>query len=142
MPKLAVWMIRASLINMGIGFLCGAMLLFHKGIALYPWIWKLLNPHIELMIFGWTMQLIMGVAFFILPRFSHRKNRYGAEYLGWWSFFFLNAGVCLTAIAYFFSWYIGIVFGQLLVLFSVLAFIVMIWSRVKPFAPFTTSQNS
>lgn len=63
MPKLSVWLVRASMIQMGIGFLFGAMILHHKGIPIYDWTWKLLNPYIELMIFGWTMQFVMGVAF-------------------------------------------------------------------------------
>jgi len=132
MPKLSVWLVRASLLHMGVGFLFGAMILHHKGIPIYDWTWKLLNPHIELMVFGWTMQLVMGVAFFALPRFSQRKSRYGAVYLGWWSFFLLNTGVIVTAVAQWFSISSYALSGRLLVMLAVLAYVTMIWPRVKP----------
>lgn len=142
MPKLSVWLVRASLIHMGVGFLFGSLILHHKGIPIFTWTWRLLNPHIELMIFGWTMQFIMGIAFFILPRFSDRPNRYGAEYLGWWSFFCMNSGIILTAISYWFGWQYMAIMGRGLVLLAVITFIVMSWSRVKPLGGFAASQSS
>lgn len=142
MPKLSVWMIRASLIYMGIGFLFGSMILYHKGIPIYPWTWKLLNPHIEIMIFGWTIQLVMGVAFFVLPRFSDRENRYGAEYLGWWSFYLVNFGVLLTAIADWHNIILLAFFGRILVLSAILAFTIMIFPRVKPLGGFASNKQS
>ena len=141
MPKLSVWMIRASLIYMGIGFLFGSLILHHKGIPIYPWTWKLLHPHIEIMIFGWTIQLVMGVAFAILPRFSDRENRYGAVHFGWWSFYLINTGVALTAIA---DWHIIIQLafvGRLLILFAIVMFTIMIFPRVKPSGGFIASQK-
>lgn len=134
MPKLSVWMVRASLIHIGVAFLFGALILHHKGIPIYDWTWRLLSPHIELMIFGWTMQLVMGIAFFILPRFSQRKQRYGAEYLGWWSFYLLNGGVFVTILAQWFSLERMALSGRLLIVLSVTAYVMMIWPRVKPLA--------
>lgn len=142
MPKLSVWMIRASLIYMGLGFFFGSLILHHKGIPIYPWTWRLLNPHIEIMIFGWTIQLVMGVAFAILPRFSDRENRYGAEYLGWWSFYLINSGVALSALS---EWYMVnhlSLAGRLLVLVAILTFTVMIFPRVKPLGGFAANQQS
>ena len=98
MPKLSVWLVRASLVHMGIGFLFGALMLLQKGIPVNAHLWQLLNPHIELMIFGWTLQFVMGIAFWILPRFSG-DHRYGKVYLGWWSFGFLNTGILLTGVS-------------------------------------------
>lgn len=141
MPKLSVWLIRASLIHMGIGFLFGAIILHHKGIPLFSWTWRLLDPHIELMIFGWTMQLVMGVAFFILPRFSQRDNRYGAEWLGWWSFYLLNSGVCVSALAHWQKLEGLALYGRLLIFLAITAFVVMIYPRVKPLTQNTSSRN-
>ena len=142
MPKLSVWMVKASLIYMGIGFFFGSLILHHKGIPIYPWTWKLLNPHIEIMIFGWTIQLVMGVAFAILPRFSDRDNRYGAENLGWWSFYLINSGVALNALA---EWhamsYLAFV-GRSLVLLAIFTFTIMIFPRVKPLGGFAANQQS
>ncbi|GAB4528871.1 MAG: hypothetical protein OHK0046_48210 [Anaerolineae bacterium] len=132
MPKLSVWLVRASLLHMGVGFLFGALILHHKGIPIYGWTWKLLNPHIELLVFGWTMQLVMGVAFFALPRFTNRVKRYGMEILGWISFMLLNGGVILVAIANWFDLGEVVLIGRLLSLLAVTLYVVMIWPRVKP----------
>lgn len=142
MPKLSVWMVRASLIHMGVGFLFGALILHHKGIPIYDWTWKLLNPHIELMIFGWTMQFILGIAFFVLPRFSHRESRYGPVYLGWWSFSLLNGGVILTSLAHWFALDRYALSGKLLILLSVVTYAVMIWPRIKPLGGAAASQRA
>jgi heme/copper-type cytochrome/quinol oxidase subunit 1 len=141
MPKLSVWMVRASLVYMGIGFLFGALILANKGIPFSPWSWRLLNPHIELMIFGWTMQLVMGVAFWILPRFTGQQ-RYGKTILGWWSFALLNAGVVLMALGGWFALIAPLLAGRLLTLAAVIVFAVLMWPRVKPLAFSTVSQNS
>lgn len=133
MPRLSVWLVRASLLYMGVGFLFGSLLLHHKGIPIYAWTWKLLNPHVELMIFGWTMQFVMGIAFWILPRFSGAR-RYGRVSLGWWTFYLLNAGVILAGLGGWFAIAGLVLFGRLLVVGAVVLFIVMIWPRVKPLA--------
>src|SRR5690606_3257186 len=87
---------------MGIGFFFGSLILHHKGVPIYPWTWKLLGPHIELMVFGWTMQFVMGIAFWILPRFMG-EGRYGKTYLGWWSFALLNSGIVFSALS---GWFV------------------------------------
>jgi heme/copper-type cytochrome/quinol oxidase subunit 1 len=141
MPKLSVWLVRASLVHMGIGFLFGALILANKGVPFSPWAWRLLNPHIELMIFGWTMQLVMGVAFWILPRFTG-KQRYGRVTLGWWSFALLNTGVVLMALGGWFALLAPLLAGRLLTLAAVILFAVLMWPRVKPLAVSTVSPGS
>lgn len=131
MPRLSVWFIRASLIYMGAGFLFGSLLLHHKSVPLYDWTWKLLTPHVEVMIFGWTMQFVMGIAVWILPRFSG-PQRYGRVGLGWWSFALLNAGVVLAGVAAWFRLDILALAGHSLVLGAAAAFMILIWPRVKP----------
>ena len=133
MPKLSVWMVRISLLHMGIGFFFGALLLFHKGVPFDSLTWRLLNPHLELMVFGWTMQFAMGIAFWILPRFSQTEKRYGNVRLGWISFVLLNTGVWITTIGTWFANHSMALFGRVLLIVSVLCFIALIWRRVKPF---------
>jgi heme/copper-type cytochrome/quinol oxidase subunit 1 len=140
MPKLSVWLVRASLIHMGIGFLFGALILYQKGIPFYPWVWRLLNSHIELMIFGWTMQLVMGIAFWILPRFSG-EGRYGTTVLGWWSFGLLNGGVVVTGVGGWLALDLLMLAGRLCTLCAVALFVALIWPRVKPLRPYTASKS-
>jgi hypothetical protein len=141
MPKLSVWLVRASLIYMGIGFLFGALILHHKGIPIYPWTWKLLNPHIEMMIFGWTVQFVMGIAFWILPRFTGGE-RYGNTPLGWWSFGVLNSGIVLTISGAWITLDPLLLIGRLFTLVAVCLFVVLLWPRVKPLSVFAASQVS
>ena len=141
MPKLSVWLVRASLVHMGIGFLFGALMLHHKGIPIGGTVWRLLNPHIELMIFGWTMQFVMGIAFWILPRFSG-EERYGRVDLGWWSFALLNMGIGAAGLG---SWIVLgwlTLVGRLLMLAAVVMFATVIWPRVKPLGGYVASQQS
>lgn len=128
MPKLSVYFVRMSLIYMGIGFLLGALILQHKGIPSFAWAWHLLDPHIVMMVLGWTLQFVMGIGVWILPRFSHRAHRYGQESLGWTSFYLFNGGVLVRvfiAPPYVFL-------GDMLVLLGIVCYVVMMLPRIKP----------
>jgi len=98
MPRLSAWMIRASLIYLFTGFTFGALLLYHKGIPISARLWGLLPAHIDFLLFGWIVQLVMGMAFWILPRFS-REPRRGNVGLAWLAFALINAGVLLVGLA-------------------------------------------
>lgn len=137
MPLLSVYMIRAALIHLGVGFTLGAALLANKGLMLNPGIWRWLEPHIELLVFGWTMQLAMGVAFWALPRFTGER-RYGKEALGWWSFMVFNGGVVMTAAGRWAGASLDAfaLAGRTAVLLAVIAFSIVIWERVKPLATY------
>ena len=141
MPKLSVYWVRASLIYMGIGFLFGTLILYHKGVPTFDWAWRLLNPHIELMVFGWTMQFVMGIAFWILPRFSG-KQRYGKTFLGWGSFVLLNCGIVLNVYGLWSVNPLPSLFGQLSTFGAIVVFAILIWSRVKPLGGYVASQKS
>lgn len=96
MPRLSVYYIRASLIYLLLGFTFGGLLLANKAFMISPSIWMLLPLHIEFDLIGWLVQLAMGVAFWILPRFSKGPLR-GNERLSWLAFLFINLGILLVA---------------------------------------------
>lgn len=141
MPKLSIWLVRSALVHMGVGFLFGSLILHHKGIPIYSWTWLLLNPHVEVMIFGWVIQFVMGVAFWALPRFSGTQ-RYGRTILGWWSFALLNTGIVLIALNTWVNSPAVLIAGLAGKATAVGLFIVLIWSRIKPIANFTVISNS
>ena len=95
MPRLSVIAIRAGLVYLITGFTFGALLLANKGIPFASWIWALLPAHIEFLLVGWTAQLALGVAFWILPRFSGGSR--GNVRLAAWAVMALNVGVMLVA---------------------------------------------
>jgi heme/copper-type cytochrome/quinol oxidase subunit 1 len=131
-PRLSVWFLKAGLIYLLLGFTFGGLLLAHKGIHLSPFLWQLLPAHIEFLLIGWTLQLIMGVAFWILPRFSREPKR-GDERLAWMAFVLVNLGVCLSAAGPFTvaSVWISLV-GRSAEALAAIAFILHAWPRVKP----------
>ena len=132
MPRLTVWMVRTALLELGIGFTFGALLLFNKGIPFDPQIWRLRAGHIEIVLLGWTIQLAMGVAFWIMPRFPSAP-KYGRVWLGWLAYALLNAGL----IAFVLSGWVGSDWlpfvGRALELAAVTAFAALIFPRVKAF---------
>lgn len=131
MPRLTIWMLRAALVYLAAGFTFGGLLLFHKGVPLHPLIWLLLPAHIEFLLFGWTVQLVMGMAFWILPRFSQAPRR-GNEPLAWLAFGLLNLGVWLVGLAPVFTADAVLPFlGRALELTAAVAFVLHAWPRVK-----------
>lgn len=131
MPRLSAWILRTALIHLGVGITFGALMLFNKGVLIDPLLWRLLYPHIELVLLGWTMQLAMGTAFWIMPRHVG-EPKYGNEQLGWWAYILFNTGViCLVL-----SPWLGASFaliGRASELLAALLFAIQIWPRVKAF---------
>jgi hypothetical protein len=97
-PRPSRWYVRTALLWLGLGFTFGALLLFNKGLPLHPALWRLLPAHIELVLIGWTLNLALGVAYWILPRFVHGAPR-GLAWPVWTAYACLNAGVLLVCAA-------------------------------------------
>ncbi|CAG0951459.1 hypothetical protein ANAEL_00091 [Anaerolineales bacterium] len=127
MPRLSFWFMRASLIYLLLGFAFGSLILAQKGISYYPSVWNLFPVHIEFLLVGWLVQLAIGVAFWILPRFGTGR---GNEKLIWGAFVSLNFGILLTALQ--FSLPYALPVGRFLETAGILLFIVGSWRRVKP----------
>jgi cbb3-type cytochrome oxidase subunit 1 len=125
-------MLRTALIYLGIGFTLGALLLSNKGIPYAPLLWRLLLPHVETVLFGWTIQLIMGVAFWILPRHT-REPRYGNVNLVWGAYAFLNVGIIAAALGLWTGVEPLALAGRVLELIAVMLFAIAIFPRVKAF---------
>ena len=130
MPRLSVWMIRTALLHLLAGFTIGALLLANKGVPLHPMVWRLLPIHIEFLLLGWTLQLALGVAFWILPRFQNARPRAG---LAWMAYLLLNLGIGLVAASVFLVTVPALTFwGRLLEVGAAVAFGLHAWPRVKP----------
>jgi hypothetical protein len=130
MPRLSAWFVRAALIYLGLGFTFGGLLLANKGFALHPLTWRLLPAHIEFLLFGWTLQLIFGVAFWILPRWQTQR---GDVRPAWVALLLVNAGVWLVVLTGWLNWPAwSMLAGRLLEAAAVAAFAAHAWPRVKP----------
>ncbi|MBE2272256.1 MAG: hypothetical protein IAE80_28735 [Anaerolinea sp.] len=131
MPRLSVLMIRAALLYLGVGFLFGGLLLFNKGVPFAGSIWRLLPVHVELLIFGWMMQLIMGVAFWIAPRFS-KTPRYGRVFLAELACVLLNLGTLLNAAGQWGGTLPLQLMGRVALLCAGFVFLFHLFPRIKP----------
>ncbi len=130
MPRLSCWFIRTALLYLILGFTFGALMLANKGLAIAPALWHLLPAHIEFLLLGWTLQLAMGVAFWILPRF--RSSR-GSVRAAWTAYWLLNGGVLLVGL----SALVGgaptlTLLGRMFEVGAMVAFALNAWPRVKP----------
>ncbi len=132
MTRLSVWTVRAALLYLGAGVLIGAVMLFEKGIPLQLASLRMLPMHVEFVLFGWTLQLAMGIAFWILPRFS-REPRYGNQRWGWLAFALLNIGVVSVGVGQWLSAPpLFVLTGRGVELLAAICFALHAWPRVRP----------
>jgi hypothetical protein len=99
MPVASVWLVRTGLLHLLAGFALGTVMLAQKGLVLGGTGFTVLRPlHAEVLTLGWTVNLGMGVAFWILPRVGTGAVRAGAAQVlvaaG-----LLNAGVLAVGLA-------------------------------------------
>ncbi|MBL8103356.1 MAG: hypothetical protein JNM02_12550 [Anaerolineales bacterium] len=131
MPRLSVYFVRASLVYLILGFTFGGFLLANKGIMLSPMIWSFLPIHIEFTFIGWMVQLAIGIAFWILPRFSSNTPR-GNENWTWGTFILLNIGIICIVLQSLFNTQPLSFIGRVLEVLAFAAFVIGNWKRVKP----------
>jgi hypothetical protein len=130
MPRLTRWYVRAALMYLLLGFSLGALLLANKGLPLHPALWAWLPAHIEFLLMGWVVQMALGIAFWIAPRFwkPPRRGNITGVYLG---FGLLNSGIWLvvagTALALS-GWVL--VLGRLFELLAAAAVASSLWPRI------------
>ena len=133
MPRLSIWSLRLALLYLGTGFTLGALLLVNKGLPINGFLWALLPAHIEFLLVGWVVQLIIGVAFWILPRLPQPPKR-GNVSLAWAALIALNLGIWFSALGpLWISVRVWVVLlGRLAEFVGAGLFLVYAWPRVKP----------
>ncbi len=129
MPRLSVWFVRASLVYCLLGFTFGALILAQKGISYYPAVWSFFPIHMEFLLIGWFAQLAMGVAFWILPRFSSAPPR-GNVSLIWISFVLINLGILSSVLSLWLP--ASLLIGRAAEAAAGIFFAAGSWRRVKP----------
>ena len=96
MPHLSRVAIRCALLYLLLGLTIGMLLLANKGLAFSTRVWRLRPARVEFLLMGWTAQLALGVAHWLVPRF--RGGAFGRYSLAQFAFVLLNAGVFLTVL--------------------------------------------
>ena len=75
MPTLSLWTIRLACLHLIAGLSVGAIILANKGVLVWAAASGWIALHQHTLLFGWTVQLIFGVAYWILPTFRGGTNR-------------------------------------------------------------------
>ncbi|MEN9936506.1 MAG: hypothetical protein RLZZ387_3085 [Chloroflexota bacterium] len=139
MPQLSQIMVRTALLWLGLGYTAGGLALLAKGVTVPPWLWSLRASHVHMLLVGWTVQLALGIAYWILPRFDAAGSRGGSRPV-WLSYATLNAGVLLAALPAPLAALTGTtppawvpVAAAVAYLAAAAAFISHAWRRVLPF---------
>ncbi len=92
MPKLSQWFIHTAFCHLVLGATLGGIMLAGKGVWPHANLLWLLPWHIESLLWGWVLNLALGTAFWIVPRFWKPPNR-GNERGAVLAFFLLNGGI-------------------------------------------------
>jgi len=129
-PRVCVWLLRGSLLYLGAGFTLGALLLASKGLGVIPGVWTWLPVHMEWLLVGWFVQLVMGVAYWIFPRFGLSPAARGREGFAWMAFLLLNAGVWLVCGSVVLDWGVA-AYGRAAELAAAMVMAINIWARTR-----------
>ncbi len=137
MPLLSRTFIKAGLIYFVIGLTAGVIYLGQPVLHLSGSVGVLYPIYIHLLVVGWITQLIMGVVYWMFPKYAKDRPR-GSDQLGWMVFWLLNAGLILRAVGEPLNtlkpgWNLGwvLALSAILQLLAGWGFIVNTWGRVK-----------
>ncbi len=137
MPALTRWFLKASLVYFVAALLVGLAQAGRLPLNL-PAVVAVLGPeYFHFFMVGWVTQLIFGVVYWMFPKYT-RERPYRSERLGWATFFLLNLGLLLRALAEPANalspttvWGWGLVASAFLQWLGGMAFVVNTWGRVK-----------
>ncbi len=132
MPRLSVWFVRAALIALVAGTAIGGALLAVKGLPAAGGLIRLRPVHVELLLVGWLVNLVLGVAYWILPKHASGRER-GHPAPAWAAVLLLNAGVPAAGCAALAGVPTLLLAGRAAELAAVTCFVAHAWRRVKPF---------
>lgn len=131
MPKFSQISIRAALLYLVIGGSVGGILLVSKAFGVWPWIWYWRTAHIHAMLVGWLLNLIFGVAFWILPRLDANGWR-GSPWLVWSASGLLHIALAVLIWASIWPWAAAIFIASGLECTAAIAMAWHCWPRLQP----------
>lgn len=137
MPLLTRIWIKSALGYFILALLLGLLLALDGAGLIQLSIQGLFPSYVHFITIGWITQLIMGVVFWMFPKFTQEKPR-RSDWAGWVSFSTLNLGLLLRLVGEplfatyhtrWAGWLMAI--AALLLLIGGIAFVVNTWGRVK-----------
>ncbi len=137
MPRLTRYFIKTALAYLAVALALSLLLAARSAIDLPPELAAFSPVYIHLFMVGWVTQLIFGMLFWMLPKYSKDKPR-GHEQLVWAAYILINVGLILRVIGEPLTavrsdlnagWLLAL--SALLQLIGGWAFILNAWPRVK-----------
>lgn len=137
MPRLTRYFIKTALVYLAAAMSIGLLLAARSSVDLPPELLALSPVYFHLFMVGWVMQLIFGMLFWMLPKYSRERPR-GHERLAWAAYWLINAGLLLRVIGeplvavrsdLGVGWLLAL--SALLQLIGGWAFIAAVWPRVR-----------
>ena len=137
MPRLTRYFIKTALIYLALALVLG-LLLAARAAFDWPDEFAALSPvFFHVLMVGWAVQLIFGMLFWMLPKYSKERPR-GNETFAWAAFVLINSGLVLRVFGEPLNtlqaeWNLGwlLALSAVLQLIGGWAFILNAWSRVK-----------
>jgi hypothetical protein len=137
MPPITRTFIKTGLFYLVAALLASLLVAGYRPLGLPPWVAGLSPVYFHLFMVGWVTHLIIGVAYWMFPKFSKAQPR-GSDALAWSVYGLLNSGLLLRVIAEpMQSVQPSPLWGWLLVLsagvqwLGGLGFVINTWPRVK-----------
>lgn len=150
MPITTRTYVRASILYLCLGALLGLLLYVQRWLPLDPRIVLFKSSHVQFLVVGWLMQIIMGVGWWLFPplAFGNRpgsprplrsgQQQRGSETLFWATFGLLNTGILLWAICDpLYNWTQIPLYGALagisgfFLTAAAICFVVNVWARIR-----------
>lgn len=135
MPPLTRLFIKTGLFYFVTALLLGCLIYMRPLAAAFPWLAGATPVYFHLFMVGWVTHLIIGVAYWMFPRFTREQPR-GSQWLAWSVYFLLNSGLLLRVVVEplqsrmpTLGWWL--VVAALLQWLGGLAFVINTWPRVK-----------
>ena len=137
MPRLTRYFIKTALLYLALALVLGVLLAARAAFDL-PAEFAALSPvFFHVFMVGWAAQLIFGMLFWMLPKYSKERPR-GNETLAWMAYILVNLGLVLRVFGEPLNtlraeWNLGwlLTISAVLQLIGGWAFILNAWSRVK-----------
>lgn len=130
MPTITRTFIKAAILYFALGLLTSFLVSARSLLNLPLFLDAMMPTYLHMLVVGWITQLIIGVAYWMFPKFSKQSPR-GDERVGWAIFILLNIGLPLRIIGEPFAIGWMLILSSLLQLFAIWMFIIVIWPRVK-----------
>jgi len=137
MPTLSRYFIKIGLIYFVVGLAMGALMLAQPILGWSSNLQVLRPVYLHFLFIGWVTQIIMGVGYWMFPKFSKEQPR-RSEKLGWAVLILLNAGLILRSIGEpgmvltphpIFAWMLAL--ASMFLLLAGWGFILNTWGRIR-----------